>query len=196
MRMAALLVLAFVPVADGGTTDLPALVENALTPIDTVPTKNQIDDAFLQAGSNDPLGGLRTIASNSGEDTGVRLRAIHALSKYCPSPCSDSDPAHQTLTALVSMYAMNESGQEVVMLRGAIESLGPQRVDTDLPLLVAQLDHPSRDVRAAAAHALRDLCNTQAVNPLRFRLQHEPTDQVRQAITDALRVLNQPMPCQ
>ncbi len=82
------------------------------------------------------------------------------------------------------------------MLRGAIQALGPQRVQTDLALLVPLLDHPSRDVRAATAHALRDLCNTQAINPLRVRYNSEATDQVRLAIEEAEIVLQQTAPCQ
>jgi len=82
------------------------------------------------------------------------------------------------------------------VLRAAIEALGPQRVGNDLALLVGQLASPSRDIRAAVAHSLRDLCNTQAIGPLRQQQQAESSDQVKQAITEALRVLGQGSPCQ
>ena len=82
-----------------------------------------------------------------------------------------------------------------MILRGAIEALGPLRVDTDLVLLEPFLLSLSRDIRAAAAHAMRDLCNSQAITPLRQQQEHEDTEQVRLAITDALRVLAQPI-CQ
>jgi HEAT repeat protein len=63
-------------------------------------------------------------------------------------------------------------------------------------LLESLLQHSSRDVRAATVHALRDLCNTQAIGALRAQQENETSDQVRQAITEALRILGQPEPCQ
>ena len=61
----------------------------------------------------------------------------------------------------------------------------------DVGLLVGLLDHASRDIRAATARALRDLCNSNAVVPLRMRYTVEPTEQVKLAISDALRILEQ-----
>jgi HEAT repeats len=195
MRRTSLLcaAIAFAATAANGSTQLPLPIQNALTPIDTVPTPDQLDTVFV--GHQSALQNLSMIAGDDGTNVGIRLRAIHALSKYCVSPCADTDMAHQALTAIISANAGEQTGAGVVMLRGAVEALGPQRVGTDLPLLVPLLDHTSRDVRTAAAHALRDLCNTQAINPLRVRYQHEATDQVRLAISEALRILGQG-PCQ
>jgi methyl coenzyme M reductase gamma subunit len=185
--------LAFVATANGGgAVALPQQVQNALTPIDSVPTKTELDAVF----SDQALSNLSTIAADPTADTGIRLRAIHALTKYCTSPCNSTDTAHQTLTDFITANAGATSGATIVMLRGAIEAVGPQRVSGDLALLVPLLDHASRDIRAATAHALRDLCNTNAITPLRQRNENEPTEQVKQAITDALRVLGQPQPCQ
>lgn len=189
-----LAVIGFVATADG-STQLPLQVQNALTTIDSVPTQLQLDTVFTDHAQ--ALTNLTSISQDTGTDPGIRLRAIHALTKYCAtSPCVDADPAHQALTGLIGTISVETSGSAIIMLRGAIEAVGPQRVGSDVALLVPLLDHPSRDVRAATAHALRDLCNTQAINPLRVRYQHESTDQVRLAISEALRILGQPSPCQ
>jgi HEAT repeat protein len=178
-----------------GSPPLSAQIQDVLTPIDSVPTQLQLDTAFSDHAQ--ALRGLAEISSDGGTDPGIRLRAIHALTKYCPaSPCLDGDVAHQALVGIIQATRDALVGANVVVLRGAIEALGPQRVGTDLPLLIPLLEHQSRDVRAATVHALRDLCNTQAINPLRAQLQHETTDQVRLAISEALRILGQPQPCQ
>jgi HEAT repeat protein len=78
-------------------------------------------------------------------------------------------------------------------MKAAIEALGVLRIPDDVSILLPQLDHPSRDIRASAAHALRDLGNTQAIPTLRARYQQEQVQQVRIAISDALRVLGQPI---
>jgi HEAT repeat protein len=80
-----------------------------------------------------------------------------------------------------------------LLLRAAVEALGIARTGNpdDVPRLVPYLDHPSRDIRAATARALRDMCNTGAIVPLRTRYQNEQVDQVRLAISTALRDLGQ-----
>ncbi len=190
--------------ASGGSTQLPQPVQDVLTTIDTIPTQVQLDTAFVD--HQLALQGLAVIARDPETDTGMRLRAIHALSRYCATtPCADGDVAHLALVGLIDDLDTSDvtSGENLVLLRGAIESLGPQRVGTDLDLLVngagggaGLLTHQSRDIRAATVHALRDLCNTQAINPLRVQLQQEPTAQVRLAISEALRILGQTQPCQ
>jgi HEAT repeat protein len=186
--------LAFVATANGGAVALPQQVQNALTPIDTVPTKTQLDAVFSDQAQ--ALQNLSAIAADPGTDTGIRLRAIHALGKYCTAPCADGDVAHQALYTFISANKDATAGETIVMLRGAIEAIGPQRDTNDLLLLEGLLSHTSRDIRAAAAHGLRDLCDTQAIVALRHQNESEPTNQVKQAITDALRVLGQPQPCQ
>ena len=52
------------------------------------------------------------------------------------------------------------------------------------------LENSSRDIRVTTAQALRNLCNTEAIAPLAARLGHEPIEQVRLAISAALRDLN------
>jgi HEAT repeat protein len=189
------LLVGLVASAEGSTVVLTAPIQNVLTPIDSVPTQLELDTAFTDHAR--ALQGLTELSTDVTTDTGIRLRAIHALTRYCAtSPCVDGDLAHLALVSIVEATKATTAGPGVVVLRGAIEALGPQRVGTDLPLLVPLLEHQSRDVRAATVHALRDLCNTQAINPLRALLQHETTDQVRLAISEALRILGQAQPCQ
>jgi hypothetical protein len=186
--------LAFATAAHGGSTMLSIQAQNTLTATDVVPTQAEIDGDF-----NDPstaLSNLATIAGDTTADVGIRIRTLHALASYCTAPCADGDTAHQALVQFITASETAQTGQAIVMLRGAIEAIGPQRVGTDLPLLVPLLSHSSRDIRAATAHALRDLCNTQAIAPLRTQQGQETSDQVRLAISEALRVLGQPSPCQ
>ncbi|MFT3695226.1 MAG: HEAT repeat domain-containing protein [Kofleriaceae bacterium] len=173
---------------------LSVQVQNVLTAIDVVPTQSQLDTAFLPA---DAATELVRIVKDDTSDVRVRLRAIHALTKYCTTtPCTDDDPAHTALVSTIAMYQGSASGSDLVLLRAAVEALGPQRVGTDLGTLEPLLKHTNRDIRTAAVHALRDLCNTGAITALREQQSTEPTDQVRLAISEALRILSQPQPCQ
>jgi hypothetical protein len=172
-------------------TPLPVLVQNALTPIDEIPTQSQLDLVF----AGQALPNLSAIAQDPTGDTGIRLRALHALPKYCVAPCGDSDTAHLTLVGVVNATATARSGSDLLVLRAAVEALGPLRVQTDLALLLPLLTHASRDIRATTALALRDLCNTAALTPLHTAEQQEPSAQVRFAVEDALRVLGTPGAC-
>ena len=189
--------------ARGDTQLPPPAVVNILTPVDIVPTQQQLTQVL--GTPPEALDKLTLIASTATdpehpEYTGMRLRAIHALEKYCPLPgqpgtpaCNSTDPgwpAHQALAAIVANQPLQvHGGSDLVVLRAAIESLGPLRVSSDVTILAPILEHSSRDIRAATARSLRDLCNASAGNALRARQQHEPTEQVQLAIADALRVL-------
>jgi HEAT repeat protein len=164
--------------------------ENELTPIDSLPTTQQLDLVF----QGQALAELSAIAGAEGNDIGVRLRAIHALVNYCTAPCAVGDTAHDTLASLVTANADVLSGSDLLVLRAAIEALGPLEVATDVNLLSPLLNHPSRDIRATTADALRDLCNTSAIEPLRVRYSEETVEQVELAISEALRLLAEP-PC-
>ncbi|MEO6777731.1 MAG: HEAT repeat domain-containing protein [Kofleriaceae bacterium] len=188
-----------------GSTMLPQPVQDALTLIDSVPSQNQLDDAFctlptMCSDHQAAINGLAAIATDTGatdaSSRNARLHAISALSTYCVAPCADDEQAHQTLRSIIAATTGEATGFDAVVLRAAIEAIGPQRVAGDLDLLISQLQNPSRDIRAAVAHSLRDLCNTQAIVPLRQQQQAETSDQVKQAITEALRVLGQGSPCQ
>lgn len=165
----------------------------ALTTIDSVPSSDDLVSATLSVPDD-----LVAIAANldGGYEPAVRLRAIHALAVYCTSPsatCPAAGPVHTTLTDLIGSTASAHAGSDLLVLRAAIEADGPLKVATDLDLLVPLLDHPSRDIRAATARALGQLCNTGAINPLRVRYQNESTDQVKLAISATLRTLPCPV---
>lgn len=183
----ALGVAASVAFATGSVSTLSEHVKNTLTSIDTIPTRIELDHAFDGAA----LPNLSSIAQDKDIDIGVRVRAIHGLGKYCAEPCNTAELAHQSLTTLIDASRNETIGESVVLLRAAIETIGVLKVSTDVVLLTDFLDHPSRDIRAATARALRDLCNNQAVVPLRIRYTAETTDQVKLAISEALRILGQ-----
>jgi len=175
-------------------------VIDTLTPIDSVPSSAQINTAFNNS-RTEALSNLLQIANpTSTIDRGVQIRAIRALVNYCDAtPCGTGDAAHDTLVQIAGtpIYRDSRSGGELLVLRAAIESIGVLRSPNDIAVLIPQLQHPSRDIRAAVAHALRDLGNTQAITALRARYNVEPPgqagEQVRGAISDALRVLGQPL---
>lgn len=192
------LILSLVIAAGAGavvlaTTPLSPDAKNTLTPVDQVPTKDQINGAF--GNEQMALTNLTTIATDpdtTPDAISVRLRAIHALAKYCASsPCTAGDVAHQSVASVITMTRDASTGSDVLILRAGIETLGVMRVSSDVGSLQTLLDHPSRDIRAATARALRDLCNTQAIDKLRARYSVELTDQVKLAISEALRILSQ-----
>jgi hypothetical protein len=186
----AIVILAALVAAAGTPVSLMPDQQQALTAIDTVPTKTlyeSLPDMPLDQAT------LQSVAADGSASPAFRLRAIHALSTYCAvaegSACPDGDPAHQTLAGLVDAYGSAQSGADLLILRGAIEALGPMKDPNDEAVLAGLLNHPSRDIRSTAALALGALCNTAAQTPLHQRLTNESTDQVKLAISAALRIL-------
>lgn len=191
-------VVATLAFATGSTENLSSTVRDTLTKIDSIPSRDALEHAFVGMGGAKP--NLSSIAKDGAVDVGVRIRAIHALAKYCPAPCAETDPAHESLKTIISATSNESTGEPVVLLRAAIETIGTLDVDSTASAqvaatLVALLDHPSRDIRAATARALRDLCNSSAIVPLRTRYQHAgEVEQVKLAISEALRILDQCTP--
>jgi hypothetical protein len=188
--VAALLVGALVSIAMGEDMQHQTW---ALTTIDTIPSSDDLTHATLVVPDD-----LVRIASNADgmQEPGVRLRAIRGLAVYCTAPGNTCpSTVHDTLKTLIQTYATAHSGSDLLLLRAAIESDGPLKVGTDVGLLTGLLDHPSRDIRAASARALGQLCNTAATDALRTRYQNESTDQVKLAISETLRILSQPNSC-
>ena len=188
----AVVILAAIVAAAGTPVSLMPEQQQALTAIDTVPTKTlyeSLPDMPLDQGT------LQGVATDGSASPAFRLRAIHALSTYCAvaagSACPTSDPAHQTLVGLVGAYGSAQSGSDLLILRGAVEALGPMKDPDDEPMLAALLNHPNRDIRSTAALALGALCNTSTdtTTALHQRLTNESTDQVKLAISAALRIL-------
>lgn len=186
--------------ADDATPLLTQDQLDTLTAIDTVPSRPQLDFALTDPSAT-PLQKLRELTSSDDTDPGVRLRAVHALAKYCgdsstSTPCTAADPAHQSVAALIVETTPAMTGTNVLLLRAAVETIGPMRVSSDISFLVPLLNHGSRDIRASTARALQDLCNTQAITPLRTRYALESdmatgSEQVKLAISEALRILAQ-----
>jgi HEAT repeat protein len=166
--------------------DLSNQQQDTLTAIDTVPTRPVLDVAF--AGS--AQAGLLAVVADGSANPGVRLRAIAALASYDPQPGGSGDAVHPALLQIISANTSARTGTNVLVLRAAIETLGRLQVPSDVTVLEGLLEHPSRDIEAAAALALGNLCNTTAINALRTRYA-EPgtTDQVKLAISEALRIL-------
>ena len=191
LLVAALATMVVVPVVAGPVADR---VRFALTPIDSQPTTQQLNLVHNNS-EQEALDNLQDIAlGDDTVDTGVRLRAVRALTQYCKAPC-DSHEAHGTLVQLIGLpkYRDSRVGRDLLVLRATIESIGVLRVVDDMNFLLPFLQHPSRDIRAATARALRDLGNTQAITPLRNRYLVEDVPQVQTALSDALRVLGQPI---
>jgi hypothetical protein len=166
---------------------------HTLTQIDAVPTKAQIELASLTP----VVPRLRELALSTSVDFGIQLRAIRALPQFCqaqiPHCNEDSDAAMHPIRTTVrdviaSVPQATVTGSAILRLRAGIESLGAvaSGEQSDVDLLVTFLDHPARDIRFATARALRDLCMSTAITPLRNRYDVEPVAQVRLAISAAL----------
>ena len=200
MKRGSVLVLALAAGATAAGASITQQAQNELTAIDTLPTSSQLDSAF--GGSGTALPNLAAIAQDSTVDAGIRLRAIHALTFFCPvrddgsgqlvPDCQPGDSAYDALVAEITSLAGVRSGSDVLILRAAIASFGKvgAHVEPDAyMLLLPFLSHGSRDIRSTTARALADLGDCDAVTALRTRYQDEPFDQVRLAISAALRSL-------
>jgi HEAT repeat protein len=168
---------------DGGIADL-------LSAADEAPTRERLDEVLGDA----PLAELKQIAADDTLDLGIRLRATRALGLY---------PSIEARAAL--HQAMSERGDCVrdgaavtgtpsLFMRAALEALGAMHDPLDVPRIAACLQANSRDLRVAAARALRDLGASTAVCPLQERRAVETVPQVQSAISEALRRYP-PQPC-
>jgi len=172
----------------GGEPTLPQLSEEAifaLTSLEGVPTPAQLEALIPNA-----LDTLRSHAKFPGGDqTKIRLRAIRAISLWPPSAENQL-----TLKMVLAEGLTQNTGTSVLLAQAAIESLGRQAGAEDTELVKAvsdSLTHSSRDVRFAAARALRQIGATSALDALRARQYDEDVPAVRLAITEAIQALNQ-----
>jgi HEAT repeat protein len=180
--------------AQGELTTLPPAVVDALTQIDASPSKSTLNEMFSTPQA--ALDNLRAIALDHTIDPGVELRAIRALPVYCPTPplTCGSTVVHDTLHILIDDYNTTpHTPQSQLRLRAAVEALGATRTSlaSDVDKLIPLLADRSRDVRVTVALALRNVCSAAAIEPLRALFQTEPVEQVRVAISAALRDLRQ-----
>ena len=180
--------------ASGDQATLPPAAVIALTPLDTLPAKSDIDNAFTPGPAVD---NLIAIARNAGADLRVALHAIRMLPLYCSdaASCGTGTPIHDTLFAIIDDYARMLATSplpppDLLRLRAAVEALGATHsgLSGDAGVLAspALLDHRSRDVRVTVVRALRVLGSCDAVNPLKRRNVNEPSPQVKVVIVAAL----------
>ncbi|MCW5800768.1 MAG: HEAT repeat domain-containing protein [Deltaproteobacteria bacterium] len=175
------------------TVQLSTSVRHVLTSINELPTRDDLETAFQsQQPPVSALVGLEAIITNDAEDLGLQLRAIRSLPLFCTASCA-TDQAHVLLVGVVDRYTnkvvSERTSKDTLRVRAAIEALGVTKIPNDLNLLKGFLENSSRDIRTTTVHALRNLCNADAIPPLRARYQHEPVPQVSLAISAALRDL-------
>jgi HEAT repeat protein len=163
-------------------------VVDALTAIDFPAVKSEMDSQKASLDTllgSDPVDTLVAISDSTELAAGIRLRALRALALY------PSDATRAALTNEITSHAAATSGVDVLVLRTAIEALGLVGQPADVATIVPLLDKEEcRDIRAAAARALRDLGSSTAIAPLHARLAKETVPQVQFWISDALRVLS------
>lgn len=160
--------LCAVPATGSGIDPTPAQVD-ALTEVDTLPTRAAIDLAFSSGPGPSPgLDALRALAGDTSQDLGLQIRALRALPQYCLTTGCAGTTAHDALAAIVDGYRVQLTTgalvpQDTLRLRAAMESLGATRsgLQSDVDLLTAPvlLHHPSRDVQVTVVQALRNLCS-------------------------------------
>jgi HEAT repeat protein len=158
-------------------------VVDLLAAADEVATRERLDAVLGDA----PLAELRQIAADDTVDLGVRLRATRALGLY---PSDEARAAlHQTMAERGNcvMDGAAVTGTPLLFVRAALEALGAMHDPRDAARIVPCLQANSRDLRVAAARALRDLGATAAVCPLQERREVETVPQVLSAISEALR---------
>jgi HEAT repeat protein len=171
--------------AQGQRAEIAPQVKYALTSIDTPPTKEDLES--ILASPNNEVSVLRGYALGSSYDFGLRLRATRAIPQFCTAMQS-------CRAAIIAVFddITDSTGRELLRKRAAIEALAdalapPQTQDPeDILRLIGFLSDASRDIRVAAARALRDLCNPAAMAPLQQRRAVERVVQVRIAIDEAI----------
>ena len=158
----------------------PQQVNEILSGIDFVPAKDKLDEVLGGEADGDLLAIARDPANNT--DPGIRIRAYRALVHYPSADVTDA------LRLAVHEHSQGE-GIETLYARASIEALARVSGESALSDITPLLDHPGRDVRAAAARALRGIGSVQSVPALRARLQVEQVVGVQLAISEAIRAI-------
>jgi hypothetical protein len=104
--------------AHGESIPLTINIMHAMTPIDSVPTKQDIEDIFPQNAAIR----LAEIAQDAYADFGVRLRAIRALPQFCLPSCMNTAPHNSLLALLDSVPPADQAGTSILLLRATMES--------------------------------------------------------------------------
>jgi hypothetical protein len=157
-------------------------LRDALSGIDYIAGRSVFDDLLGTAANTD----LVAIARTDGDiDPGLRVRAYRALALY-PTELSRDE-----LVAAVADHTTVDAddGIETVYGRAAMDALaqvaGASAVDDLSPVL----EHPSADMRAAAAMAMAKTGAADAVIALRARLAGETDAMVLVALRRSLAAL-------
>jgi HEAT repeat protein len=151
---------------------------------DEVVTKARLDAALGPA----PVEALRTIVGRTeAADDAAQIRAVRALGHYATPQSRQS--LHDVLSSRGHCQGDGAavSGADAVYVRAALEALGAIHDPADVEWIVPCLQAKSRDLRVAAARALRDLGASTAVCPLQAQRAVERVPQVVSALSEALR---------
>ena len=179
------------PARGGGEGGPTITAEDLLTARDHLPTRAELDATMGAT----PLQALVNRALTE-TDLKIRLRAIRALAHY------PSDEAHSALLLVLDDPEVAgtldlSDGEMLVVRKACLEALGELGDPDDVAVITAYLveqdvDCAKRDIRAAAAHALRVLGATTANAALAAQAEVETCAQVEFAIAEARRALNPP----
>ena len=193
--IAVLLGLCALP-AQGQRAEIAPQVKYALTSIDTPPTKQDLES--ILASPDNELSVLHQYAIGTDLDFGVRLRATRAIPQFCAEPADCRNAIIAIFNDINATNGSSSSGRQLLRKRAAIEALAAVLTEhpdaeqpDDVPLLLGFLRDTSRDIRVAAARALRDLCNPDAIGALQQQRTLERVVQVRKTIDEALEAIAQ-----
>lgn len=192
MKRAIISALLLVPVAAMSDDAIQeGRVLDALTPVDSVATITDL--ALVFPGTDDAPRVLCGLAvAPTSNDVGLQLRAIHALTNY--HDVAGASP-RTTLADLIDSHKTASSGTDALILAAALQALGahPDKLHEDGARIAGSLTNPCRDVRLAAARALRDAGDPTQIGALQAqqKVEREPggIKQVASAIDEALRAL-------
>jgi len=185
----AVLLVPIVAMSDNTVQETRVL--DALTPVDSVATITDLELVFPE--TDDASRVLCSLAvSPTAGDVGLQLRAIHALTNFHDVPGASP---RQTLADLVDGHRTATTGTDALILTAALRALGshPDKQHDDAARLAASLTNPCRDVRLAAARALRDAGDPTQIGAL-LAQQHiemgpRGVKEVASAIDEALQKL-------
>jgi HEAT repeat protein len=190
--LVAVLLLSFAPPSRGEQQPLlPLEAHYLLTAIDSIPTRAQLEAAL----PGDTVAQLVQLAfpTSGNPEFGVQLRALRALSLFAPPTPSVRD----NVKKLISHPGDLDVGKQMLLTVAALETLAQFRFAADLQPVADQLSHPSRDVRVAAARAMRRIGTVPfadaklAITLLQSRQIDETVPAVRLAISEAIQALAQ-----
>ncbi|HTE56377.1 MAG TPA: HEAT repeat domain-containing protein [Kofleriaceae bacterium] len=168
----------------GPPTESGQTVADLLSGVEFVPSRVDLDSAM----GDDANAELIAIAQGQDDDLdspGQRIRAYRALSLY-PSTATET-----ALRAALATYGSDRGGVGTLYVRAAMDALARCAGDAAVTPIAPLLDHESLDVRADAAHALGLTGSELAIAPLSDRQPIELSEQVKLAITEALRILGE-----